>query len=79
MTTLAELQALRSQGVSSLNQAIALLLIRQERKTLSDLAVDLGVSNAGATVLADKLESLGLAKRAYIFEDRRVTYLEPTP
>jgi len=75
MTTLADLQALRSEGVSTINQAIALLAIRQERKTLGELTVMLGTSHAGVTVIADRLATLGLAQREYDPLDRRIVYL----
>ncbi len=75
MTTLADLQALRSDGVSTINQAIALLAIRQERKTLGELTVMLGTSHAGVTVIADRLTRLGLAQREYDPLDRRIVFL----
>ena len=76
MTTLTELQSLRAQGVTSTNQAVALLSIREGRKTLGEVANLLGISDAGTTVVADKLERLGLATRARDPRDRRIVYME---
>jgi len=75
MTTLADLQALRSEGVTTINQAIALLSVRSRRKTLGELTVMLGTSHAGVTVIADRLTTLGLAQREYDPLDRRIVHL----
>lgn len=45
---------------------------------MSEIAARMGHSTAAATGLVDRLEKLGLARRAHAREDRRKIFVRPT-
>lgn len=61
-------------------QYVALRYLRlHERPTGGDMAAGLGISNAAATKLIDRLEGRGLVQRGHDPADRRAMRLELTP
>ncbi len=52
---------------------------RLQQPTLQELAGELGISAPSACVMVDKLEAMGLVKRASTAADRRVVQISPTP
>jgi DNA-binding MarR family transcriptional regulator len=53
-------------------------LVQQGRLSMSEIAARMGHTTAAATGLVDRLEKLGLARRAHAREDRRKIYVQPT-
>ena len=72
---------LRGAGVTTINQAAALIAMHKEGAPIgmTALSVAAGTSGAGATVMSDAFEKLGLAKRANNPRDRRSWTLGLTP
>lgn len=63
----------------TLNQARAILRLRNTRITLGALAVDLDISTAAVTGLVDALEKRHILRRAPSLKDRRRLFAELTP
>lgn len=63
----------------NLNQARALLRLRNTRITLGTLAIELGISTAAVTGLVDALEKRHLIRRTPALKDRRRLFAELTP
>jgi DNA-binding MarR family transcriptional regulator len=55
------------------------VIVREQRMTLSQLAVAERVQPPTITRVCDSLESKGLATRVPSEDDRRVAFVEPTP
>ena len=53
-------------------------LVHQGRLSMSEIAARMGHTTAAATGLVDRLEKLGLARRAHAREDRRKIFVQPT-
>jgi DNA-binding MarR family transcriptional regulator len=53
-------------------------LAQSKRLTMSEIAQRMGHTTAAATGLVDRLEKLGLARRAHASEDRRKVFVQPT-
>lgn len=71
--------AARAAGLTSLNQAEIVRLLAEGPETMTALAAKLGVSTAGVTGIADKLEKLELLERHRGRQDRRSVWLKLTP
>lgn len=54
-------------------------LVQKEQLTMSEIAQKMGHTTAAATGIVDRLEKLGLARRAHAREDRRKVFVQPTP
>jgi len=64
----------------TLHQVHALMFVKSHQPVrISDLAHDLGISPASASVLVDRLVESGWIDRREGSEDRRVTFLHLTP
>jgi MarR family 2-MHQ and catechol resistance regulon transcriptional repressor len=78
MTLKPILDLANSVGVTSFAQLEALLYLEAEPTILSNVAGHIGISSAGMTGLADKLETLSLISRTSYRTDRRKLYLDLT-
>ncbi len=71
------LKALSPQGFS-LPQLRTLLSLRSQKKTMSDIAGDVGHSTAAATGSVDIMEKRGLVERSFDASDRRCVFVSLT-
>lgn len=66
----------RHFGVTMTQASVLMLLMREGRKTMSEVALALGVSKSAATQLLDGLIEQGFVERTQDEKDRRVAYVE---
>jgi DNA-binding MarR family transcriptional regulator len=63
-------------GVTMTQASLLMLLMHDGRKTMGEVASELGVSRSAATQLLDGLIEKGLIERTVDESDRRVVYVE---
>ena len=66
----------RHFGVTMTQASVLMLLMHEGRKTMSEVALALGVSKSAATQLLDSLIEQGFVERTQDEKDRRVAYVE---
>lgn len=66
----------RHFGVTMTQASVLMLLMHEGRKTMSEVASELGVSRGAATQLLDGLIEKGFIERTVDEADRRVAYVE---
>lgn len=78
MHTNIDIPAACAAGLTSIAQLETVLSLAQGPETMKTLAVQVGRSTAALTQVADKLETLGLARRVHGSQDRRAVWLKLT-
>ncbi len=71
--------AARAAGLTCINHIETVRLLASGPETMTAVAERLGISTAGVTHLADKLEKLGILTRIRGTKDRRAIWLRLTP
>ncbi len=66
----------RHFGVTMTQASVLMLLMHEGRKTMSEVALALGVSKSAATQLLDSLIEQGFVERTQDEKDRRVAYVD---
>ena len=66
-------------SLSAMHAVISLYLHGDQKVSLGSLAVNLGITTAAITNVADGMEKLGFARRIVSSSDRRLTWMSLTP